>query len=352
MRCSATILLLAACSVPTHAQIFIDLSLHQECVVLAESSRLVPNTEDVALGPSVNLDGFDLTCAHLLNNTTGNLGNTAFASFRNANLQFARLVGTFAGADFSGANLQQAVFEGDFVGASFSEANLSEIFGRHDFRSPQPFELVDLSQAILQNVDLEGHSFRGSDLRRADLSNSVFELTDFGGADLRQANLSNVDFNKSNFANLADVRQVDFSNVTAPPSLLGAMYDQFTVFPTEENENWLRWQSFDPERFAMQFIPATPGDTDLNEVVEFTDFLLLTEDFGTACDGTALACWQQGDFNTDGRTDFADFLELSAAFATNEPSIEVENVPEPKYQYAIAAMFVLLTASRCAKSRS
>jgi len=53
-----------------------------------------------------------------------------------------------------------------------------------------------------------------------------------------------------------------------------------------------------------------PGDIDLNGQVNFTDFLLLSENFGTKSEnGNA-----QGDIDNDGIVAFEDFLILAENF--------------------------------------
>lgn len=52
------------------------------------------------------------------------------------------------------------------------------------------------------------------------------------------------------------------------------------------------------------------GDANDDNIVNFADFLSLSNNFGKAAD----AAWKDGDFNLDGAVDFTDFLLLSAAF--------------------------------------
>lgn len=52
------------------------------------------------------------------------------------------------------------------------------------------------------------------------------------------------------------------------------------------------------------------GDADGDGEVAFSDFLLLSANFGKQVD----AVWADGDFNEDGKVEFADFLILSANF--------------------------------------
>ena len=63
------------------------------------------------------------------------------------------------------------------------------------------------------------------------------------------------------------------------------------------------------------------GDTDLNGSVDFEDFLVLSEHFGTA------GGWGDGDFTGDGRVDFSDFLALSVNFGG--ANAEFVTIPEP-----------------------
>ena len=56
--------------------------------------------------------------------------------------------------------------------------------------------------------------------------------------------------------------------------------------------------------------PLQPGDADGNGSVDFSDFLILSANFG-AVD----AVWADGDFNSNGEVDFSDFLILSQNFA-------------------------------------
>ena len=53
-----------------------------------------------------------------------------------------------------------------------------------------------------------------------------------------------------------------------------------------------------------------PGDTNDDRVVDFSDFLALSEHFGKEVD----AVWEEGDFDGSGHIDFSDFLALAANF--------------------------------------
>ena len=56
------------------------------------------------------------------------------------------------------------------------------------------------------------------------------------------------------------------------------------------------------------------GDTDLNGIVDFDDFLQLARAFGQSDQG-----WAGGDFDGNGITDFEDFLSLSRSFGQSRP---------------------------------
>ena len=64
------------------------------------------------------------------------------------------------------------------------------------------------------------------------------------------------------------------------------------------------------------------GDADLNLIVNFVDFVSLSNDFGMTGTG-----WEKGNFNTDDNTNFNDFVALSNNFGQNFAS--GSDVPEP-----------------------
>ena len=70
------------------------------------------------------------------------------------------------------------------------------------------------------------------------------------------------------------------------------------------------------------------GDADLNFIVNFVDFVSLSNDFGASGTG-----WARGNFNTDDNTNFNDFVALSNNFGLS--FVSGSNVPEP------AALLVL-----------
>ena len=68
-----------------------------------------------------------------------------------------------------------------------------------------------------------------------------------------------------------------------------------------------------------------PGDANLDDVVNFADFLILSENFGQ--DGA----WREGDFDGDGTVGFPDFLALSKNFGNvaAAANLSAAAVPEP-----------------------
>ena len=99
------------------------------------------------------------------------------------------------------------------------------------------------------------------------------------------------------------------------------------------------FDAFGDFRFAnttmsITAVPAlTDGDANLDNEVNFADFLILSENFGQA--GT----WREGDFDGDGTIDFPDFLALSANFV-GPANASAASVPEPTAQSI--ALFGLL----------
>ncbi len=78
----------------------------------------------------------------------------------------------------------------------------------------------------------------------------------------------------------------------------------------------------DRDSLVSDVFRTVPGDTDLDQDVDFADFLALSSAFGA--DGG----WGEGDFDGNGSIEFADFLAQSANFgfsAAAQPS----SVPEP-----------------------
>ena len=83
------------------------------------------------------------------------------------------------------------------------------------------------------------------------------------------------------------------------------------------------------------------GDSDLDQDVDFADFLALSGAFGKHKAG-----WADGDFDGNGSVEFADFLSLSANFGVGTTNA-ISSVPEPNTaSLAILAAIVLLFVRR------
>lgn len=79
--------------------------------------------------------------------------------------------------------------------------------------------------------------------------------------------------------------------------------------------------SADRELLIQYVLKTLPGDTDLDQDVDFADFLVLSSEFGNANAG-----WSDGDFDGNRKVEFPDFLALSANFGTASAA---SPVPEP-----------------------
>ncbi len=75
------------------------------------------------------------------------------------------------------------------------------------------------------------------------------------------------------------------------------------------------------------------GDFDLNGVVEFADFLVLSGNFGHPGN------WCEGDATGDREVSFADFLALSTNFG--QSATDVATVPEPAMAFYIPILFLM-----------
>jgi len=120
--------------------------------------------------------------------------------------------------------------------------------------------------------------------------------------------------------------------------------DSFQVFvadtingtPTIATEGWT-YDSATGSVVFGQLVGCNPdslGDLDGNGTVEFADFLVLSQNFGSEVDGHAA-----GDIDCNGTVEFADFLVLSQNFGTTVGG--AESVPEPSglWLMSFAAMF-------------
>lgn len=103
------------------------------------------------------------------------------------------------------------------------------------------------------------------------------------------------DFNGSGVATVADLDLLY--------AALGTADSQFDL--TGDNSIDLA----DVNYFVEVLAKSVAGDTDLDGTVAFSDFLVISVNFGQQVNG-----WSQGDFNSDGTVDFSDFLAISTNF--------------------------------------
>ena len=89
--------------------------------------------------------------------------------------------------------------------------------------------------------------------------------------------------------------------------------------------------------FEGPVVPGIPGDADLDGQVQFTDFLLLSSNFGMPGE------WGNGDFDDSGDVAFGDFLILSQHFNQSmSPGLRPATVPEPSgFLLIVVAMATL-----------
>ena len=81
------------------------------------------------------------------------------------------------------------------------------------------------------------------------------------------------------------------------------------------------------------------GDADLNKIVNFVDFVSLSNNFGMTGTG-----WANGNFNTDDNTNFNDFVALSNNFGAS--FVSGSNVPEPAVMGALGLLSLILLHRR------
>ncbi len=80
-------------------------------------------------------------------------------------------------------------------------------------------------------------------------------------------------------------------------------------------------------------------DHDLNMIVNFNDFVKLSNDFGNTGTG-----WDQGNGNTDDLTNFNDFVRLSNNFGMS--FVSGSDIPEPMALALVAIGGLVVTSRR------
>jgi uncharacterized protein YjbI with pentapeptide repeats len=198
------------------------------------NGELISGTEDIVLGPGVDLSGWDL-------------GHTGTQTS----------IANLSGFDLTGADFSGAVVGGESnTGSDFTDANLSDasMFG------------VDGSNANFDGADLSGADLEDAFFRGADFSNARLPQLQGGFIEVRfvGAQIQGTDFDfgsvlllETNFAN-ADLTEFNhFSNSL----LLLSSYNQWTRFP-----DGFQLVNIPPEEFTLQESPI--GDFDLDDIGE------------------------------------------------------------------------------------
>ena len=89
---------------------------------------------------------------------------------------------------------------------------------------------------------------------------------------------------------------------------------------------------FEDRRFWVEELAQTfLGDANLDQEVNFADFLALSNGFGQE------GGWGEGDFDGDGETKFADFLMLSENFGKTPGDVAAVPEPSSKMLFVLAA---------------
>ena len=92
----------------------------------------------------------------------------------------------------------------------------------------------------------------------------------------------------------------------------------------------------DVHALADRVLGTRPGDTNLDGMVDFGDFLTLAGNFGGS------ANWGGGDFDCNFQVEFADFLTLSQNFDSAGQSADTVSVPEPSSWWMALGMLALV----------
>ena len=105
--------------------------------------------------------------------------------------------------------------------------------------------------------------------------------------------------------------------------------------------------SSDVEFWVLDLFGSTLGDTNLDNEVDFSDFLRISANFGT--DDPVV--WQDGDFDGDGLVGFSDFLAFARGFNLGVEQTEVAAVPEPTTLTSALILFFSITLLRKRRGR-
>ena len=95
----------------------------------------------------------------------------------------------------------------------------------------------------------------------------------------------------------------------------------------------------DTHVLVEELMATFPGDADLNQTVDFRDFLTLARNFGQ------IGGWRQGDFDSTGDIQFPDFLLLAQHFGQTQAAAATV-IPEPSAWVLCLAFVGLLRLRR------
>ncbi|MFC1758875.1 pentapeptide repeat-containing protein [Planctomycetota bacterium] len=157
---------------------------------------VIPSTEDVSLGPGLDLSNRDLIYAELGDYPLGSV-DLSETDFSNSDLSNARIfLADLTGADFTDALIPFSFIQNSgftlehlYSTRSYKERNLPGLQLRY-----MEFPGVDFSEQNLRHLnvivtDLTGADFTGANLTSADLTTSVVEDAVFAGAIIEGAQL-------------------------------------------------------------------------------------------------------------------------------------------------------------------
>jgi len=340
----------------------------------------------------VDLSGFDLQGADFgradltgVDMTDANAAGTSFNGASTGGVSFLRtnLTGATSLAFASSADLTDAVIDDALIdGITEAQLQSTKNFKDQNLRGTN-FVGVDFSNWNLSEQDLRGAAFgtnnlTGLDLRGANLEHAVVITSQFGSIVVDPSTTydqwtvfrtrvdTHEEFDPSDFR--MTFQETQAGDFDANGDLDSADIDSLQVTIRELLEVWPNNGKLDTasplERFDLDedgFVTeedtsmwldvtgSTPGDTNLDGMVDFADFLTLSDGFGGSGN------WSDGDFDGDGMLAFGDFLLLAdnfgnevAANATNGST--VSSVPEAAgsllAHFALIFLFAVARGSR------
>lgn len=207
----------------------------------------------------------------------------------------------------------------DVAGGTFSEAVSTTVYAhaRPSF---------DAQSAV--NIATIDFGIHGRGLGGATTSFSVSNLVDVSGftaaldldSIVGNGDLEQLDPNASTFSNLAagGARTFSASLAARATGTLSATYMlQFS------DEDLPGASERAPLTLVLKGIVATPGDADLNDVIDFDDYAHIDNGFNNGLQG-----WGNGDFDGNGVIDFDDYALIDLNFNSQRPP-SVRSLPEP-----------------------